>query len=284
MTDGTCSASPATESGRDMTARAFLVRGLLAGLIAGFAAFLVAHQVGEPQVDRAIALEEAAAADTHSHSEGSEEAGHSHAEPADGEDEGTTVSRSTQSTWGLLTGTLAVGLALGGLVGLVSASVLGRIGRLGPGQSTALVAAVGFVAVGLVPFLKYPATPPAVGNPDTIGSRTMEYFVFLLVSVAAAALAVLLGSRLSARYGGYVAVLAGAAAYLIAVSVVGLLMPTVNEVGDFPADTLWYFRRASLFTLATLWAVIGIVLTGLVGRLFHTEEAALRRRELAATL
>ena len=28
-------------------------------------------------------------------------------------------------------------------------------------------------------------------------------------------------------------------------------MPTVNEVGDFPADTLWYFRRASLFTLAT---------------------------------
>ena len=258
-----------------MTARAFLVRGLLAGLIAGFAAFLVSHQVGEPHVERAIALEEAASAET-----GAATPDHSHAE----EEEGTVVTRANQRTWGLLTATLSVGVALGGLVGLVAASVLGRIGRLGPGQSTALVAVVGFVAVGLVPFLKYPATPPAVGNPDTIGNRTTEYFVFLAVSVAAAALVVALGSSLARRYGGYVAVLAGAAAYLGVVSLVGLLMPTVNEVGDFPADTLWYFRRASLFTLATLWAVIGFVLTGLVGRLFRAEEAALRRRELAATL
>ena len=46
-----------------MTARNFLIRGLLAGVLAGFVAFLVAHQVGEPHVDRAIAIEEAGAAD-----------------------------------------------------------------------------------------------------------------------------------------------------------------------------------------------------------------------------
>ncbi|MGL5927764.1 MAG: CbtA family protein, partial [Dermatophilaceae bacterium] len=39
-----------------MTARAFLVRGLLAGLLAGLAAFAVAYTLGEPHVDRAIAL------------------------------------------------------------------------------------------------------------------------------------------------------------------------------------------------------------------------------------
>ena len=72
---------------------------------------------------------------------------------------------------------LAVGVALGGLVGLASAFAVGRLGRLTPRQSTGLVAAVGFVGFALVPFLKYPANPPAVGSADTIGDRTALYWV-----------------------------------------------------------------------------------------------------------
>jgi predicted cobalt transporter CbtA len=254
-----------------MTARAFLVRGLLVGLLAGFATFLVAHQVGEPHVETAIALEEAAAesapAEEHSH-----------------EDGGTTVSRHDQRTWGLLTGSLAVGVAIGGIVALVAAGVVGRIGRLSPGQSTALVSLVGFVAVALVPFLKYPATPPAVGSGDTIGDRTSWYFGFVLISVAVAAFASLLAIRLADDIGTYGAVLAGVGVYVVAVVVAGQLMPTVNEVGDFPADVLWYFRRASVLTLATLWAVVGIGLTGLIGRLYRQETAVVERRQLAASL
>src|SRR5689334_24138184 len=138
-----------------MSARTFLINGLIAGLFAGFATFLVAHTVGEPPVNAAIAVEE-------SHVEHEPATGHHHDEP------GTVVSRENQSTWGLLTGTLAIGTALGGLVALASAGAVGRVGRLRPTQSTALVALIGFVAVALVPFLKYPASPPAVGNPDTI--------------------------------------------------------------------------------------------------------------------
>ncbi|MFC7493988.1 MULTISPECIES: CbtA family protein [unclassified Nocardioides] len=252
-----------------MTARAFLVRGLLVGLLAGFATFLVAHQVGEPHVETAIALEEAASADGTAHSH---------------EDEGTTVSRHDQRTWGLLTGSVAVGVAIGGLVALVAASVVGRIGRLSPGQSTALVCLIGFVSVALVPFLKYPATPPAVGSGDTIGDRTSWYFGFMLISVAFAALSSLLAIRLLDEIGTYGAVLAGAGLYVVAVVVTGQLLPAVNEIGDFPADVLWYFRRASLLTLATLWGAIGIGLTGLVGRLHSRASAVTERRELAASL
>jgi hypothetical protein len=260
-----------------MSARAFLVRGLLAGLLAGFAAFLVAHEVGEPHVERAIALEEAAAAD---HS-----AAHTHSDEADSEeDAGTVVSRGTQRTWGLLTGSLVVGTAFGGLVALVSAGVVGRIGRLRPGQSTALVALIGFVAVALVPFLKYPATPPAVGNPDTIGERTGYYFAFLLISVVLAVIATLVAVRLHEQIGTYAAVLTGAGSYVVVMVVTGVLMPTVNEVGAFPADTLWFFRLASLFTLATMWAGIGIALVGMVGRLHGRATATAARRELAASL
>ena len=156
-----------------MTARAFLVRGLLVGLLAGFATFAVAYTVGEPHVQTAINLEESqgAAEDHHAADEG-----HDHGAAADEghhhEEDGTVVSRHDQRTWGLLTGSLSVGLALGGIVALVAAGVVGRVGRLTPRQSTAVVALVGFVAVALVPFLKYPANPPAVGDGDTIGART----------------------------------------------------------------------------------------------------------------
>ncbi|MDP9443010.1 MAG: CbtA family protein [Actinomycetota bacterium] len=263
-----------------MNARAFLIRGLLAGLLAGLATFFVAHQVGEPHVQTAIALEEAnaAAEAEHSHDEAEAEEGHTH------EEDGTVVSRHNQRTWGLLTGTVTVGLALGGLVALVAAGVAGRMGRLNLGQSTAVVSLVGFVSFALVPFLKYPATPPAVGNGDTIGHRTGVYFGFLLVSLVVAIGATVLATRFASQIGTYGAVVGGAAVYLVVMVIAGQIFPTVNEVGDFPADTLWFFRRASLITLATMWAVIGVVLTGLLIRLQGQVTAVQERRELAASL
>jgi hypothetical protein len=269
-----------------MTARALLIRGLIAGLVAGFATFLVAYTVGEPHVESAIALEDAGAAEEapaeESHGHGDEAAGgHTHAQADEG---GTEVSRDSQRTWGLLTGTLAIGVALGGVVALVAAGTVGRIGRLLPGQSTALVALLGFVAFALVPFLKYPATPPAVGSGDTIGDRTALYFGFVVVSLVAATAATYAAVRLRERIGTYGGVVAGAAGYLAVMVIAGQVFATVNEVGDFPADTLWFFRRASLFTLATMWAVIGVVLTGLVSRLYAAQIAEARRRELAASL
>ena len=265
-----------------MTARAFLVRGLLAGLLAGLATFFVAHQVGEPHVEAAIALEEAGSASEqtteHGHSDATEEHSHSH------EEDGTVVTRHNQRTWGLLTGTVTVGVALGGVVALVAAGVAGRMRRLTLGQSTALVSAIGFVSFALVPFLKYPATPPAVGDGDTIGHRTGVYFGFLLVSVVVAIAVTVLAVRLTRRIGTYGAVVGGVAAYLVVMVVAGQLFPTVNEIGDFPADTLWYFRRASLITLATLWTVIGVALTGLLLRLQSQERVVVARRELAASL
>lgn len=260
-----------------MTARNFLIRGLLAGLLAGLVTFLVANVFGEPSIDAAIAIEEAGAEPAHEHA-GDEASAHTH------EDAGTEVSRTAQRTFGLGTATIAVGTALGGLVGLVAAALVGRLRRLTPGQSTGLVALVGFVSVALVPFLKYPATPPAVGNEDTIGSRTGYYFLYVVISVVAAALAVALGRYLSGRLRIVEAVTVAVAAYLVVVVGFGYLLPTVNEIGEFLGDTLWYFRRASLITLATMWAAIGVLLTALVGRLYERETRAADRRNLAASL
>lgn len=265
-----------------LTPGAFLVRGLAAGLVAGLLAFLVAFAFGEPYVDDAIALEEAAAAATPTEGD----AAHDDAEHADAADEEDVVeiSRANQKSWGLLTGTLAIGVALGGLTSLAVAAVVGRLGNLSARACTALVALVGFVAIALVPFAKYPATPPAVGSGDTIGGRTASYFALLLVSVLAAIAAVVIANRLRERLDAWTAAMIMAGGYLVVVATTAWLLPSVNEVGSFPADTLWYFRRSSLLVLATLWAGIGIVLVTLVGRLHDRAVAEVRRRELAASL
>lgn len=260
-----------------MNPRSFLVSGLVAGLLAGVAAFVVAFTLGEPPVDAAIALEEAsgqAAAPTH------DEAAHDEA----AHESAAVVSRGTQSTWGLATGTLAVGTVLGGLTGLVSAAAMGRLGPLRPAAGTAVVTLLGFVSVALVPFLKYPATPPAVGDPGTIGLRTGSYFGFVALCLLAAVAAVLVTRRLLAPAGGYGAVVAGAATYLLLVGVAAATFPAVDEVGGFPAGLLWDFRVASLLVLATLWGTMGVALTGLVERRWRRHARAVARRELAAAL
>jgi len=260
-----------------MTARTFLIHGLIAGFLAGCAAFLVGFAIGEPNVDAAIAIEEAGAADAHTHA------------PEDSADEeAAEVSRATQSTWGLLTATLAIGTAVGGVIALVAAGAMGRLGRLTPGQSTAAVCAIGLVSFSLVPFLKYPATPPAVGNPDTIGSRTGLYFGFVAISVAAAVIGTLLARRTWPAIGAYAATVAGGLTYLALVGTAAAVLPTVAEAGEFPATTLWSFRVSSMLTLVALWTTLGLVLTGLLGRqrsrvaAVAAEQAA--RREFADSL
>lgn len=265
-----------------MTPRNFLVRGLLAGFIASLFSFGIAYTVGEPQVDAAIAVEEADAAAAPAHDAAEPAAdGHDHSHSDEG---GTEVSRDNQSTFGLATGILTVGTALGGVIGLASAFAVGRIGRMRPSQTTAVVAVVGYVAFSLVPFLKYPANPPAVGNGDTIGDRTLYYFIVQGIAILAAIAAVMIASRLLPRLGTYRTLLATVGGFLAVVIVTAIAMPTVNELGDFPADTLWLFRLSSLLTNLTLWAGIGIILVGLIGKLYEQETAKAVRKDLAASL
>ena len=235
-----------------------LIRGMIVGAFAGLLAFGFARVFGEPQVDLAIAFEgslhaphvEAATA-----ASGDESAavGHSH---ADGEE---LVSRPVQAGLGLFTGVVVYGAAFGGIFALVFAFAYGRIGRLDARAVAALVAALGFLSVVIVPMLKYPANPPSVGSGDTIGYRTELFMAMLVLSIAATALAVIVRSRLAATYGGWNATLIAGAGFIVVIAIVMFALPPVNEVPEgFPAALLWRFRVASLGTQAIIWTVLGL--------------------------
>ena len=250
------------------------MRGMIAGLVAGLLLFAVGRTLGEPQVERALAFE-AALDDARAKAEA--DLGHAPALP-----EPELVSRAHQSGLGLLTGTVVYAGAFGGLFALVFAFAHGRLAA-DPRGLALLLAAGGFLAIFLVPDLKYPSNPPAVGDPDTIGSRTALYFAMMACSVAALAGATAIRQHLLASRGAWSAALLGAAFYAAAVAAAMLLLPAVQEVPDgFDAVVLWRFRIATAAMQLTLWTTLGLLFGALAERVISgTPRAAAGRLRTA---
>lgn len=134
--------------------------------------------------------------------------------------------------------------------------------------------------MSLMPGLKYPPNPPAVGNPDTIGYRTGLYFVMMLLSIGIVISATWLSRQLTPRLGSGNALMWAVLFGIALMLVVCALMPTVNEVSDhFPADLLWNFRMSSFGTHLVLWGVIGVAFGALAERApaTHRQQPVLRR-------
>src|SRR3954464_6082357 len=137
--------------------RRLLIRGTAERLVAGLAAFGFARWKGEPAVRQAVAYESYVDANAHHDTPGAE---HQHEEP---------VSRSVQDSAGLGTGAIVYGVAMGGIFALVFTVAYGRIGLQTAKGTAALLGLLAFLGLCVVPMLKYPPNPPAIGEHDTIG-------------------------------------------------------------------------------------------------------------------
>jgi hypothetical protein len=230
--------------------RSLLVRGMLAGLAAGLLAFAFAYVFGEPQVQHAVDFEARLARLRHQ------------PEAPD------LVSRGVQRTLGLLTGTCLTGIGLGGLFALSFAWAYGRVAAWGPRVLAAALASGAFVTITVVPFTKYPANPPTIGNPATIGRRTVLYFAMIAISVLAAVSGGRVLRALRGRLGTWNAATAAVGCFVCVIAAAELILPRVHETPPgFPADVLYRFRLASLGINLTLWATIGLGFGAAVERL-----------------
>ncbi|OAJ52959.1 hypothetical protein A6V36_36185 [Paraburkholderia ginsengiterrae] len=226
-----------------------LVRGMLAGIAAGLLTFGFARLAGEPQVDQAISFEEKADA-------------------AKGEaPEPELVSRETQAGLGLLTGVVTYGAAFGGLFALVFAYAYGRVGAMSARALSAWLALGAFIALVIVPNLKYPANPPSVGDPDTIGTRTGLFFLMIAISLAAAVFSLKVRRRAALKLGAWNGSIVGGLVFVAIIAAVQLSMPAINEVpAAFPAVLLWKFRVAAIGMQAIMWTTIGLLFGAIVER------------------
>ena len=268
--------------------RALVLRGAAVGAFGGLLAYLFAWVFAEPAIQASIDYE----------------AGRSEAEAAiaaaagevPGGDDPELFSRAIQGNVGLGVGVVAFGVAVGLFFAVAFCMAYGRTGNLRPRPLALLMALGGFLTLFLVPFVKYPANPPAVGDHDTIRDRAALWLLMVVAAVVCAVAAAWLGQRLRARYGTSNATLIACAAFVVVIGAIMAVLPALGELSmhaahgggaltetpqplrdaaglivypGFDADVLWQFRVASIGAQAILWAAIGLTFAPLAERVFR---------------
>jgi hypothetical protein len=212
-----------------------LGRGALAGAAAGVLSAGFGLLVAEPLIDRAVELE------------ASHHAGHGEVE---------VFTRDTQHL-GLLVGMVATGVALGILYGLAY-GLLHRDDPLAdPWRRSLRLAGAALLGVWLLPFLRYPANPPGVGDPATAGLRTRVWLAAIAIGIVAVALAAAAVRRLAERGASEpLRHLAGAGIVVLGLASLFLLPDNPDPI-DVPAQLLWDLRLLSAASMVLLWAGLG---------------------------
>jgi predicted cobalt transporter CbtA len=230
---------------------AVILAGLLAGLVVGVFHFVVT----EPVIEQAITQEAAM-----------------HAEEAD---EPPVVTRDVQRRGGIV-GWVLYGLFMGAIFGAVYALQRPRFGRVGLVLNGLLAALAAYWLVGLAPFLKYPANPPGVGDPETITYRQTLFVLFWVLSVGGALVAGwayrLLGARLAAPRRWLVV----GGVYALYVVLLFALMPANPDPVNLPAALVSEFRVLSLVGLTLFWLVLGAAFGLLLNSMARPTARALR--------
>ena len=226
-----------------LTLLASLKRGVVSGAVGGLFAGAFGFLLAEPVMDRAVDLE-------------------SGRQAAAGEHTVEVFSRHTQHL-GFLGATFAVGLALGVLYGVVH-HLLSRGRTSEPWAQALRLGAGAFFGLTLVPFLRYPANPPGVGDSATIATRSHLWTVTLVIGLVGACVAGLVAGGLRDRGVRPPLRQLSVAAVLVATIALTFVLPDSTDEVLAPASLIWQFRLLSLATLALLWGGLSVTF-GLLG-------------------
>jgi predicted cobalt transporter CbtA len=222
-----------------MKAITFIAITLLAGAIAGTILGAINQVVVEPYVDHAIELEMRNTAQSGQVINPAEFAAY----------------RFWQKGGEIIAGTI-LGLSIGSLYGIVFAYTRGSISGTNNKKKALIVASIMWFVLFLMPALKYPPNPPAVGNPETIYYRQSLYVAFLAISGFSALGLTFLYRKVASSNtkkaiipSAYAAIMAGAY----------LAMPANPDPINAPIDLVIGFRITSAITISVFWALLGII-------------------------
>jgi predicted cobalt transporter CbtA len=242
-----------------LKALTFVIVTLLSGAIAGTILGVLNQAIVEPYIDRAISIE----------TENAVKEG----------DVIDPVELQNYRLWqkgGEIAAGTVLGMSLGALFGIVF--VYSRPLLLPHSNSNIrkalILAGIMWFVLFLVPTLKYPANPPAVGNPETIYYREGLYTGLVAISgFSALGLALLyrkFGNKASYYKNKfiilpiiYAAIIAGA---------FYILPPNPDKI-SLPLDLIQDFRVASAYTMSIFWGLLAITFGAFWDRLKPHEAA-----------
>lgn len=217
----------------------FIAITLLAGAIAGTILGAINQVAVEPYIDYAVELE---MQNTNQSSQ--------IINPAE-----FTAYRLWQRGGEIVAGTI-LGLSIGSLFGIVFAYTHSSVPGSNNKKKALIVAGIMWFVLFLIPALKYPANPPAVGDPETIYYRQSLYVAFLVISGFSA-----LGLAFLYRKMGALNIKKAIipAAYAAIISGAYLAMPANPDPINAPMDLVMGFRITSAITISMFWGLLGVI-------------------------
>lgn len=230
----------------------FIAITLFSGAIAGTFLGLVNQGIVEPYIDQAIQLEMQGAINS-------------------GEMINPTqfdAYRLWQKGGEIAAGTI-LGLSIGALFGLVFAYGRGALPGTNDKKKALVLAGIMWAVLFLIPALKYPANPPAVGDPETIYYRQSLYMAFIVISGTSALGLAFLHKRVKSK--------AMAPAIYAGIMIAAFVaMPPNPDAISAPMDLVTSFRIVSALTMSVFWGVLGITLGAFWDRLKPHETAKIK--------
>ena len=215
-----------------------LISGAFAGLIHGTVNFAIV----EPYLDQAIGIENQNLFAT-------------------GEEKDTPEFwveyegyRIWQKSGQMLAGVI-LGTSIGALFGIVFALSRNSLPGNNDVKKALVLAGVMWFTMFVIPFLKYPANPPTVGDPETVVLRSILYLSFITIS----GFGVVGFYKLSQKFQNK-RKLVPIIGYGIFISVVFFVMPENPDEITAPMDLVNEFRIMSFLGVTSFWISIGVIL------------------------
>jgi predicted cobalt transporter CbtA len=222
----------------------FVIITLFSGAIAGIILGLVNQAIVEPFIDKAISIE------TQRHI-------------ATGESI-DTAQQSQYRMWqkgGEVVAAAMYGVSLSALFGIVFVYSRHSLPGFTSKKKALFLAAIMFFVIFLIPALKYPANPPAVGNPSTIYYREMSYVGFIAVSGFSALALALSYRKLKTYLSEKKTTVMLTVSLIYAIIIIGayLAFPPNPDKVTIPMNLIISFRIASVCSIGIFWGVLGMI-------------------------
>jgi predicted cobalt transporter CbtA len=221
----------------------FIAITLIAGAISGTLLAIINQGIVEPYIDEAINIENQNAI-------------------AQGEvinPQEFNDYRLWQKSGEIAAGTI-LGVSLGALFGVVFALTRNSIPGSNNKKKALILAGVMLLVIYIVPALKYPANPPAVGDPETIYYRESLYITILTISGLSALGLAFLYRKLGDKKGKQIVV---PVIYIVIIAAAFMILPPNPDEITAPMDLVIGFRIASGLTMSAFWGLLGLILGAL---------------------
>jgi predicted cobalt transporter CbtA len=222
----------------------FILITLLSGAIAGTLLGLINQVTVEPFIDEAIEIEI-----QNKISKG---------ENIDPQEINNV--RLRQKGGEIVAGTI-LGISIGALFGLVFAYARTSLPGSNNKKKGVILAGIMFSVLFLIPALKYPGNPPAVGNPETIIYRQSLYISMLAISGFSALGLALVYKIMNQKRSKKVIIIPLIYTGMIAIGFI-VLPPNPDNI-TISMDLVMNFRIVSMLTMGAFWGILGLVLGSL---------------------